>query len=108
MKFTKSAITMIVLIVWAIFSLGYIGWNTWNNFKLNQMRLAANQGYQQAIIDVATEANKCANTGVPLNVGTDSAGKTTTVTIVGTSCLQKAQSDATPATTPAAATTPKK
>jgi predicted negative regulator of RcsB-dependent stress response len=104
MKMTKTSIIMIVLIVWAIFSLGYIGWNTWNNFKLGQMRTAATQGYQQAIIDVATEANKCANTGVPLNVGTDSSGKAVTVTIVGTTCLQQAQ------TTPAATTptTPKK
>lgn len=82
---------MIILIVWAVFSIVYIGWNSFNNFKLNQMRNAANQGYQQAIVDVAREANKCANTGVPLNIGTDSSGKPVTVTIVGVSCLQQAQ-----------------
>jgi hypothetical protein len=104
MKLSKTAITMIVLIVWAVFSIAYIAWNGVNNFKMNQLRNAANQGYQQAIIDVATAANKCESSGVPLNVGTDSSGKTVTVTIVGVSCLQQAQS----ATTPASSTTPKK
>jgi predicted negative regulator of RcsB-dependent stress response len=101
MKITKSFIVMIVLIVWAVFSIAYIGWNNWNNFKLNQMRNAATQGYQQAIVDVAAAANKCEQTGVPLNVGTDKDGKQVTVTIVGVSCLQKAQEVP-------AATTPKK
>ncbi len=107
MKITKTAIALIVLIVWAVFSIGYIGWNSWNNFKTNQMKIAANQGYSQAIMDVATEANKCASTGVPLNVGTDSSGKAVTVTIIGVSCLQQAQGGA---STPAATTpaTPKK
>jgi predicted negative regulator of RcsB-dependent stress response len=108
MKITKSAIIMIVLIVWAVFSIGYIGWNSWNNFKLSQMRVAANQGYQQAVIDVAAEANKCANTGVPLNVGTDKDGKQVTVTIVGVSCLQQAQNNTPAATTPTTPTAPKK
>jgi predicted negative regulator of RcsB-dependent stress response len=104
MKISKNAIIMIILIIWTVFSIIYIGWSTWNNFKLNQMRTAANQGYQQAIIDVATTANKCESTGVPLNVGTDSSGKAVTVTIVGVSCLQQAQNSATTpaATTPAA------
>ena len=103
---------MTVLIVWAVFSIGYIAWNSWNNFKLNQMRTAATQGYQQGIIDVATAANKCEQTGVPLNVGTDKDGKAITVTIVGVSCLQQAQAAAKAETsaTPAASqtTTPKK
>jgi predicted negative regulator of RcsB-dependent stress response len=103
MKITKNAILMIVLILWAVFSVAYIGWNSWNNFKLNQMRNAATQGYQQAIIDVAAAANKCEQTGVPLNVGADKDGKTITVTIVGVSCLKQAEATPTPATA-----TPKK
>lgn len=99
MKFNKTSITIIVLIIWAVFSIGYIGFIKVNDFKLNQLRIAAQQGYQQAIIDVGAEANKCDSKGVPLNVGTDKDGKTVTVTIVGVSCLQQAQ---TPATTPAA------
>jgi hypothetical protein len=105
MKITKTAITIIILIIWAVFSIGYIGWNSWNNFKMTQMQNAYIQGEQQSIIAVATEANKCAQTGVPLNVGTDKDGKQVTVTIVGVSCLQQAQAAA---KTPAASTTPAK
>jgi hypothetical protein len=94
MKITKTAIVMIVLIIWTAFSVFYIAWNSWNNFKMNQLRAAVTQGYQQAIIDVAAAADKCEQTGVPLNVGTDKDGKQVTVTIVGVSCLQKAQADA--------------
>jgi hypothetical protein len=104
MKITKTSIVLIILIVWAVFSIGYIGWNSWNNFKVKQMTVAANQGYSQAIVDVATAAEKCASGGVPLNVGTDKDGKAVTVTIVGVSCLQQAAA-APAATTPA---TPKK
>jgi predicted negative regulator of RcsB-dependent stress response len=105
MKITKTAIAIVLLSLFSAFSIVYISWNVWNNFKLNQMRTAATQGYQQAIIDVATAANKCEQTGVPLNVGTDSAGKAQTITIVGVSCLQQAQAAA---KTPAASTTPAK
>jgi len=112
MKITKTSIALILLSLFSAFSIVYISWNTWNNFKLNQMRTAATQGYQQAIIDVATAANKCEQTGVPLNVGTDKDGKAITVTIVGVSCLQQAQAAAKAETsaTPAASqtTTPKK
>jgi len=107
MKITKTTITMIVLIVWAVFSIGYIGWNSWNNFKMTQMQNAFIQGEQQSIIAVANEANKCAQTGVPLNIGNDSSGKPQTVTIVSVACLQQAQAAAqTPAA--GAATTPAK
>ena len=108
MKITKTVVAMIILIVWAVFSIIYIGWMNWNNFKLNQLRSAANTGYQQGIIDVATAANKCESSGVPLNVGTDKDGKPVTVTIVAVSCLQQAQNQAQSpaATTPAS--TPKK
>jgi hypothetical protein len=108
MKITKNAIVMIVLIVWAVFSIGYIGWNSWNNFKMTKLVNAANQGYSQAIINIATEVNKCASTGVPLNLGNDKDGKPVTVTIVGVSCLQQAQNSTPAGTTPTAPTAPKK
>lgn len=105
MKINKTGIVMIVLILWTIFSIGFICVTKVNEFKANQMMQAARQGYQQAIVDVAAEANKCANSGVPLNVGTDKDGKPVTVAIVGVSCLQQAQGNA---STPAAPTAPKK
>jgi hypothetical protein len=104
MKISKTAITMIVLIIWAVFSIGYIVFVQVNQFKANQMAVAARQGYQQAVVDVAAEANKCGESGVPLNVGTDKDGKAVSVVIVGVSCLQQAQEKAAApaATTPAA------
>jgi len=94
MKITKSSVVIVVLIVWAVFSIAYIGWINWNNYKINQLQKAASQGYAQAIVDVAAEANKCASTGVPLNVGKDKDGKAVTVTIVGVSCLKQAEAPA--------------
>jgi len=104
MKITKTTISMIVLIVWAVFSIGYIGWNSWNNFKMTQMQNAYLQGQQQTILAIGTEANKCAQSGVPLNLGNDKDGKPQSVTLVSVACLQQAQAAAqTPAaTTPAA------
>ena len=52
MKIAKTAIAIVLLSLFSAFSIVYISWNVWNNFKLNQMRTAATQGYQQAIIDV--------------------------------------------------------
>jgi hypothetical protein len=104
MKITKTVIAMIILILWAVFSIFYIGWVNWNSFKLNQLRNAANQGYQQGIIDVATAASKCEPNGVPLNLGNDKDGKPVSMTIVSTACLQQAQ----PQTPAAAPATPKK
>jgi hypothetical protein len=97
MKINKTSIILIVLIVWAVFSIGYIAMSKWNQFKLEQMQQAYQQGYSQAIINVATEADKCASAGVPLNLGKDKDGKDVTVTIVGVSCLQKASETAAPA-----------
>lgn len=98
MKLNKTVVVMAVLILWTIFSIGFICVTKINEFKLNQLRAAANQGYQQGIVDVATAAEKCEQTGVPLNVGTDKDGKAVTVTIVSVSCLQKAQDSAATAT----------
>jgi|WetSurMetagenome_2_1015567.scaffolds.fasta_scaffold123453_2 hypothetical protein len=89
MKISKNAIVMIVLIIWTVFSVFYISWFTWNNFKTKQLSNAANQGYQQGIVDVASAAAKCDSNGVPLNVGTDKDGKQATVTIFAASCLQQ-------------------
>jgi len=102
MKINKTACTIIVLIIWTVFSIGYICVFKVNEFKLNQMNGAAQQGYQQAIIDVGAAANKCDSNGVPLNVGTDKDGKVITVTIVGVSCLQQQQPAAATPATPAA------
>jgi hypothetical protein len=110
MKINKTVIVMTILILWTIFSIGFVCVTKVNEFKLNQMNKAAQQGYQQAIIDIATTAEKCEQTGVPLNVGTDKDGKQVTVTIVSASCLQKAQDSAAAAGNQSApaATTPKK
>lgn len=106
MKITKTAIVMIALIVWAVFSVGYIGWNTWTNFKMTKMQQAFDQGKQQIILAIATEAAKCTQTGVPLNLGNDKDGKPQSMTLVSVECLKQAS---TPAATPAATTpAPKK
>lgn len=106
MKINKTVIVMTVLILWAVFSIGFICITKVNEFKLNQLRNAANQGFQQAIIEVAAAAEKCEQNGVPLSV-VDSEGKPVTVTIVGASCLQKAQ-EAAAAGEQTAPTAPKK
>lgn len=109
MKINKTVIVMTALILWAVFSIGFICVTKVNEFKLNQLRTAAGQGYQQGIIDVATAASKCESTGVPLNVGTDKDGKAITVVIVGVECLKQAQNGATAGTTaPTTPTAPKK
>ena len=96
---------MIVLIVWTVFSIIFIGVNQWNQFKANQLSMALRQGYQQAVIDVAAAANKCDNSGVPLNV-VDKDNKPTTVTIVGVTCLQQAQAAQQKAGNPGTPATP--
>lgn len=109
MKINKTVVVMTILILWAIFSIGFICVTKVNEFKLNQMRAAAQQGYQQAVIEVANAANKCEQTGVPLNV-VDKDNKPVTVTIVGVECLKQAQNNAASGNTPAPAapTAPKK
>lgn len=93
MKLQKSVIVLIVLIVWAVFSVVFIGWSSWQNFKAKEAQTAfnngASQGYQQAVVDVATASKKCEE--VPLNVGKDADGKAITVGIVATECLKQAQ-----------------
>jgi hypothetical protein len=99
MKIKKSLIVLIVLIVWAAFSVVYIAWNSWQQFKINQAQAAfnngVNQGYQQAIVDLATEAKKCQE--VPLRLGKDESGKDITMGIVATACLQQPDDSAAPA-----------
>jgi hypothetical protein len=101
MKITKTAVALIVLILWAIFSLGYIGITTWNQFKATKMAQAYQQGRSQAFFDIADEVNKCAPTGVPIELGKDKDGKNIIVPIVGVSCLQQAASAEKSATQPA-------
>ncbi len=95
MKMNKTLITMIALIVWGVFSTVYIGWNSWQQFKNGQMVAAFNngatQGYQQAIVTIATEAEKCQ--AVPLNTGTDKDGKQLSTEIVAVKCLQQQNAD---------------
>ncbi len=91
MKINKKLVLCIISLIWLVFSIGYIAWDLWGDFKAGQMSAAYQNGYAQAIINVAEEANKCASTGVPLNLGNDSEGQPITVTIVGVSCLQPAQ-----------------
>lgn len=90
-KINKKLVIFLVLLVWIIFSVGYISWDVWSDFKVEKMANAYQNGYAQAIVNVADEANKCSQTGVPLNVGKDDSGKDKVVTIVGVSCLQAAQ-----------------
>lgn len=100
MQIKKSLVVMIVLIIWAAFSVVYIGWNSWQQFKANEATAAfnngASQGYQKAIIDLATQAQKCQ--AVPLNLGNDKDGKPMTMEVVAVSCLQQ-QGEGQPAAT---------
>jgi hypothetical protein len=91
MKIKNSVIFVTVLCIWAAFSVVYIGWNSWQQFKAKEAQAAfnngASQGYQQAIIDLATQAQKCQP--VPLNLGNDKDGKPMTMEVIATACLQQ-------------------
>lgn len=102
MKISKTAISFIVLIVWAVFSIGWMCFDNWQDFKNQQLNAAYQQGMAGAVQSIITESEKCAQTGVPLNVGDKKA------TIVNVTCLQAPAADKASAAAPATPTAPKK
>ncbi|MFH0834577.1 MAG: hypothetical protein V2A63_04315 [Patescibacteria group bacterium] len=66
-KLPTENIGQIILAVWIIFSVVFIGNSIWQNFQVSQVQKAAQAGYQQAIVDLIQQAEKC--DAFPVNFG---------------------------------------
>lgn len=79
--FHKTSPLKIVVIVWVIFSVLYVAYNEWNRFKVSVIQSSYNQGVEDAVAKVISEAKTCKV--FPINLGESK------VMLVSTDCSQQ-------------------
>ena len=69
-KLPVQNLGQILLAVWIVFSVVFIGNVVLQSLKVNAQQEAAQAGYQQAIVDLVTQAQTCE--AFPINLGENS------------------------------------